>query len=36
MKKVDVTIQNKEGLHARPASVFVHSASSFQSQIRIV
>lgn len=35
MKKGEVTIKNKTGLHARPASVFVQMASSFQSQITI-
>lgn len=28
-------IQNKTGLHARPASLFVKKASSFKSNIRI-
>ena len=30
-----VTIASKSGLHARPASVFVQQAKSFQSQISV-
>ncbi|MBS3995543.1 MAG: HPr family phosphocarrier protein [Alkaliphilus sp.] len=36
MKKVSVTIKNKEGLHARPASIFVNTASTFKSKINII
>lgn len=36
MKKVSITIKNKEGLHARPASIFVNTASSFKSKINII
>lgn len=31
----NVTIQNKHGLHARPAMSFVDTASGFQSDIRV-
>ncbi len=30
-----VTIGSKQGLHARPAAVFVQSAKDFQSQIKL-
>lgn len=30
-----VTIGSKQGLHARPAAVFVQSAKGFQSQIKL-
>ncbi|BBB92182.1 MAG TPA: HPr family phosphocarrier protein [Methylomusa anaerophila] len=30
-----VTISNKTGLHARPASSFVQTAAKFQSEIRV-
>ncbi|MEQ8353398.1 MAG: HPr family phosphocarrier protein [Leptospiraceae bacterium] len=33
MEKVDVTIELKEGLHARPASIFVREAARFKSEI---
>ena len=35
MEKKSVTITNKEGLHARPASVFVKEAGKFKSKITI-
>lgn len=31
----NVTIQNKTGIHARPASMFVQTASKFKSNINI-
>ena len=31
----DVTIKNKLGLHARPASLFVQTASRFDSEISV-
>ncbi|MBO8162688.1 MAG: HPr family phosphocarrier protein [Brevibacillus sp.] len=31
-----VTIQNKTGLHARPAAEFVKTASKFQSEITLI
>lgn len=31
----ELTIQNKSGLHARPASLWVQTASRFKSKIRI-
>ncbi|MEC9484942.1 MAG: HPr family phosphocarrier protein [Candidatus Izemoplasma sp.] len=34
MKRVYV-IRNKEGLHARPATMLVHKANEFQSKITI-
>ena len=30
-----VTVENKTGLHARPASVFVQTASKFKSNITV-
>ena len=32
----EVTIKNKLGLHARPASLFVQAASRFDSEITVV
>ena len=31
-----VTVQNKTGLHARPAALFVQKANQFKSDIHIV
>ncbi len=31
-----VTIQNKQGLHARPAEMFVRTASKFESKIQLI
>lgn len=36
MKKITLTIKSSEGLHARPASMFVKAASSFKSNIKII
>lgn len=35
MKKAIVTIENKSGLHARPASSFVAAAQKFESEIQL-
>lgn len=35
MVKKDITIKNKTGLHARPASIFVENAGKFESDIKI-
>lgn len=35
MKKVNVTIESKSGLHARPASTFVAEAQKFESEIQL-
>lgn len=35
MKKLNVEIKNKAGLHARPSSLFVQIASSFDSDILV-
>ncbi len=35
MAEIIVTINNKVGLHARPASLFVQAANKFKSDIRI-
>jgi phosphocarrier protein len=32
----EITIQNKQGLHARPAEQFVRLASQFESKIQLV
>ncbi len=36
MLQKDVIIKNKFGLHARPAAVFVQTASKFKSKIKIL
>ena len=36
MVKVEYTIKNEEGLHARPASDFCKTASKFKSKIVLV
>nr|WP_307774820.1 HPr family phosphocarrier protein [uncultured Cetobacterium sp.] len=36
MKKVNVTIKNKAGLHARPSSLFVQVASKYDSDINVI
>lgn len=33
MKKIEVEIKNKAGLHARPASLFVQTAGKYDSEI---
>ena len=35
MNTVEVTIQHEAGLHARPAAIFVKTASGFQSTISL-
>jgi len=35
MPEITLTIQNKVGLHARPASIFVREASKFKSVIKV-
>lgn len=35
MKKINVEIKNKAGLHARPSSLFVQIASNFDSDILV-
>ena len=35
MTEVTTTIENSAGIHARPASLFVQTASKFDSEIRI-
>ena len=35
MTQATVTIENKTGIHARPASVFVQTASKFKSMVQI-
>lgn len=36
MKKIDVVVKNKAGLHARPSSLFVQVASKFDSEITVI
>lgn len=36
MKRVEVTIKNKAGLHARPSSLFVQTASKYDSDINVI
>ena len=35
MKKIDVKVLSKSGLHARPASLFVNEAQKFAAEITI-
>ena len=35
MTEATATIENKTGIHARPASVFVQKASSFKSKVQL-
>ncbi|MBX6352898.1 MAG: HPr family phosphocarrier protein [Thermoflavifilum sp.] len=35
MREATVTIRNRSGLHARPASLLVQEASRFQSQLSL-
>ena len=35
MTKVDLVVENKTGIHARPASVFVQTAAKFKSKSQI-
>jgi phosphocarrier protein len=35
MKSVEFTIENKVGLHARPATLFVMAAQAHQSDIKV-
>ncbi|MGO2117674.1 MAG: HPr family phosphocarrier protein [Fusobacterium sp.] len=35
MKKIEVEIKNKAGLHARPSSLFVQVATGFDSEIKV-
>ena len=35
MTEATMTIENKTGIHARPASLFVQTASKFKSKVQI-
>ena len=35
MTQETITIENKTGIHARPASIFVQTASKFKSKVQI-
>ena len=35
MKEAKVVVNNKVGLHARPAALFVQAASKFQSEVNV-
>ena len=35
MTEATTTIENKTGIHARPASVFVQTASKFKSKVQL-
>jgi len=35
MKKITLTLKNADGLHARPAAIFVQRASRFNSNLEI-
>ncbi|MCG8481832.1 MAG: HPr family phosphocarrier protein [Clostridia bacterium] len=36
MTKIDVVINNKSGLHARPASLFVKEVNQYKSDITVI
>jgi len=36
MVEIEVKIRNKDGIHARPAALFVQEASKFKSNVTIV
>jgi phosphocarrier protein HPr len=36
MREITLTIQHEVGLHARPAALFVKTASRFKSDIRVI
>jgi phosphotransferase system HPr (HPr) family protein len=36
MVKVDVVLNNEQGLHARPASEFTRLATTFNSEIKVI
>ena len=35
MTQATITIENKTGIHARPASIFVQTATKFKSKVQI-
>jgi len=35
MSQITLLVEHKEGLHARPAALFVKTASSFESEITV-
>ncbi len=35
MRSTEITIQSEDGLHARPASIFVREAGRFRSEITV-
>jgi phosphocarrier protein HPr len=35
MKEIKVIVKNKVGLHARPAALFVQTASKFKSEVKV-
>ena len=35
MTQETITIENKTGIHARPASIFVQTATKFKSKVQI-
>lgn len=36
LRRIEVVIKNKAGLHARPSSLFVQTASEFDSDINVI
>lgn len=36
MKKAEVTIKNRAGLHARPSSLFVQVANKYDSDVNVI
>lgn len=36
MYKIEAVLKNETGLHARPASLFVKEASSYDSEIKVI
>lgn len=35
MQKIDLVVENKTGIHARPASLFVQTAAKFKSKVQV-
>ncbi len=36
MKKIELTLKNPEGMHARPAGIFVKMATGYKSKVEII
>lgn len=36
MKRIDVTLNNEAGLHARPASMFIREVLKYSSDVKVI